>query len=154
MQKQPLSASTSLGLLVLRLGAGIYLMTHGWGKVQMVIDGKFEGFPDPIGMGSTLSLVMAALAEFFGSLLVALGLATRLAALSVVFTMAVAAFVIHANDPWTMGEAARLFKAGQATSWSSKEPALLFALAFLTLVFTGAGQLSLDAWVLGRKRKK
>jgi putative oxidoreductase len=154
MQDQPPSASTSFGLLILRVGAGGFMMIHGWGKVQMVIDGAFDKFADPIGLGTGVSLVLAALAEFFGSLLVVLGLATRLAAASVVFTRGVAAFVIHQSDPWTAGAAAKLFKAGQATSWSSKEPALLFLVAFLALVFTGAGQLSVDTWALGRKGKK
>jgi uncharacterized membrane protein YphA (DoxX/SURF4 family) len=30
----------------------------------------------------------------------------------------------------------------------------LFLVAFLALVFTGAGQLSVDTWALGRKGKK
>jgi len=44
---------TSIGLLVLRVGAGGYLMTHGWQKVIMAAEGKFTGFPDPLGIGST-----------------------------------------------------------------------------------------------------
>ncbi len=44
----------SLGLLVLRLGTGGYMLTHGWGKLQMVLAGDFDKFGDPIGLGSGL----------------------------------------------------------------------------------------------------
>jgi len=139
---------TSIGLLILRLGAGGYLLTHGWGKLQMMLAGKFDAFADPIGLGPAASLVLMVLAEFVCALLVMGGLLTRLAAVPIVIGMSTAAFVVHAGDPWTMGRAAELFKAGEAESWASKEPALLYWIAFLTLIFTGAGRFSLDA-VLG-----
>jgi uncharacterized membrane protein YphA (DoxX/SURF4 family) len=41
--------------------------------------------------------------------------------------------------------------AGTAESWASKEPALLYLVAFLALIFTGAGRYSLDALI--RKRR-
>jgi len=70
--------------------------------------------------------------------------ATRFAAAPVVFTMIVAAFVVHGSDPWTMGAGA------------SKEPALLFAFVFLALIFTGAGKFSVDGllWPAYRKRRQ
>jgi putative oxidoreductase len=71
-----------------------------------------------------------------------LGLATRLAAAPVVFTMLIAAFVIHFADPWTMG-------AGR-----SKEAALLFASAFFTLIFTGAGKFSFDGMLWPRIKER
>lgn len=144
-------AMNSAGLLILRIGMGVYMATHGWGKVQMVIDGKFDQFGDPIGIGNTASLILASGAEFVCALLVAVGLGTRLAAIPVVFTMAVAAFIVHSANPWTMGEAARLFMEKQAESWASKEPALLFLVGFLALVFTGAGKYSVDALLCRRK---
>lgn len=133
--------SLSLGLLILRVGFGAYLMTHGWGKVQMVFNGEFEKFGDPIGLGNTLSLILAAGAEFGCSLLVLLGLFTSYAAIPVVITMGVAAFVVHANDPWTMGPTP-----------PSKEPAMLFLTAFLALVCTGGGKYSLDAYLANRRK--
>ena len=128
----------SIGLLILRLGIGGYMASHGWGKLQMVFAGNFE-FEDPIGVGKGLSLVLAMMAEFVCALLVMLGLLTRLAAVPIVFTMAVAAFVYHSNDPW-MGQV------------PSKEPALLFLIPFLALIFTGAGKLSCDALIVPRWR--
>jgi putative oxidoreductase len=134
---------TSVGLLVLRLGIGGFMLTHGWGKLQMVLAGDFDKFGDPLGLGSGLSLVLVTGAEFCCALLVVAGFATRLAAAPIVFTMAVAAFRFHANDPWTLGPGA------------SKEPALLYMTPFLALIFTGAGKFSVDGliWPWWRKRR-
>jgi putative oxidoreductase len=154
MQAQRQDFLTSIGLLVLRLGMGGFMLTHGWGKFQMVLAGDFDKFGDPIGLGSGLSLVLVVLAEFVCAILVMIGFATRFAAAPLVFAMAVAALVVHANDPWTMGEAARLYQAGEAESWSSKEPALLFLIPFLTLIFTGPGKFSIDGLVWPRWRAR
>jgi putative oxidoreductase len=144
--------TTSIGLLILRLGIAGYLATHGWGKVQMLRAGQFEMFGDPIGLGPRLSLWLVVFAEFICSLLVVVGLGTRFAALPVVFAMGVAAFVAHGRDPWTMETAARLFFAGQTKMMLSKEPALIFLAGFLALAFTGAGRLSLDALIVARRK--
>jgi putative oxidoreductase len=132
----------SIGLLLLRVGFGGYMMTHGWGKMQMVLSGQFDQFGDPIGIGVAPSLVLAALAEFVCALFVLIGLFTRLSAIPVAFTMLVAAFIVHGGDPWTMG--------GEG---GSKEPALLFLTAFLTLVFTGPGKFSLDTFIAPKVAK-
>jgi putative oxidoreductase len=136
MQSTRRELTNSIGLLIIRLGVGGFMASHGWGKLQMVLAGEFDKFgADPIGVGPTLSLILAIFAEFFCALLVMIGLGTRFAALTVAFAMSVAAFVIHSADPWTMGAGA------------SKEPALLFAIPFLGLMFTGAGKFSLDALI-------
>jgi len=145
--------STSVGLLLLRVGFGGYMASHGWGKLQMLLHGSFQDFGDPIGLGAQLSLVLVTLAEFACALLVVLGLWTRWAAVPVVFTMGVAAFVAHRADPWTSGRGAELFFAGKAKIWSSKEPALLYLTAFLALLCMGAGRYALDAR-LPRHRKR
>jgi putative oxidoreductase len=136
------SFGTSLGLLILRLGIGGYMLTHGWGKLQMLLERKFDQFADPIGLGKELSLVLMVAAEFVSALLVMVGFATRVSAAMVVGAMSVAAFVVHRNDPWTMGAGA------------SKEPALLYLIPFLALVFTGAGRFSLDGLIWSRWRKR
>lgn len=151
MEARRTDLTTSIGLLLLRLGMGGFMMSHGWGKVQMLIAGNFEGFGDPIGIGSPLSLVLVVGAEFVCAGLVMLGFATRFTALPIVMAMGVAAFVAHGGDPWTMGEGARLFMEKQAPSWASKEPALLFLIPYLTLALTGAGRFSVDA-LLGSRR--
>ncbi len=152
MQHKDLSAS--IGLLILRLGVGGYMLTHGWGKLQMLLAADFDKFGDPIGLGSGPSLVLVVMAEFLGAALVVLGLATRFAAVPVVFAMAVAAFVAHASDPWSMERAAMRFFAGESKSWASKEPALMFLIPFLALIFTGAGRFSLDHLLARRWRAR
>lgn len=129
----------AIGVLILRVGAGGLMMSHGWGKVQRMLDGNWK-FADPIGLGEPLSLVAVAGAEFFCAGMVVVGLLTRAAAAPVVFAMLIAAFVIHADDPWM-----------------KQEFPLLFALMFFALMFTGGGRFSLDAllWpALKRRRAK
>lgn len=122
----PRTHSTSLGLLLLRLAAGGMMAVHGIQKLAKFGELK-DGFPDPLGIGHLPSLVSAVGAELGCSLLVIVGLATRLVAIPVVFTMAVAAFLVHGGDPW-----------------AKKELAVLYGLVSLALVFTGAGRYSLD----------
>ena len=137
----------SIGLLILRVGIGGYMLSHGWGKLQMMLAGDSDKFGDPLGLGSGLSLALVVGAEFVCALLVMIGCLTRLAAIPPVIAMGVAAFVAHASDPWSMEQAAKAFMAGESRSWASKEPALLFMIPFLALVFTGAGQFSIDGLI-------
>ncbi len=117
-----------LGLLLLRVGAGgMLLFAHGLGKLNN-FSTYSEQFPDPLGMGAVLTLIVAIFAEVFCAALVMLGLSTRLACLPIVGTLVTAAVVVHAADPW-----------------SKKEFALLYALPFIALLFTGPGTFSLDA---------
>src|SRR5688572_6632758 len=126
MQERSLDTTTSLGLLVLRLGFGGYMASHGLGKLAMLRAGQSEMMGDPIGIGPLPSLVLVMFAEFACALLVLMGLATRFAAIPIVFAMGVAAFVAHGADPWSSETAAKAFFAGTSKVWFSKEPALLF----------------------------
>lgn len=122
-----------LGLLVMRVLAGSFMLFgHGVGKMRG-FSVMVTAFPDPIGVGSALSLVLAIFAEVVCSVLVMLGLATRLACIPLLATMLVAAAVVHGQDPW-----------------AKKEFALLYAIQFLTLLFTGPGMFSIDALLKGR----
>ena len=124
------SKSVSAALLILRIVAGAFMITHGWGKFQMLIgDGPIQ-FPSVLGMSSTISLVLAVSAEFFASLLLIFGLGTRLAAIPLLITMLVAAFVIHSSDPF-----------------SKKELPLMYSTIYLVILYLGAGKYSLDRLV-------
>src|SRR5262245_3809967 len=131
MEAQRQGVMTSIGLLILRLGVGGFMVSHGYGKLQMLIHGEFDKFGDPIGLGNTLSLILATTAEFLCSILVMLGVATRFAAAPIVFAMAVAVGVVHRTDPCTMDKAFQLFMAGTTKFPAAKEPALLFLIPFL-----------------------
>jgi putative oxidoreductase len=115
-----------IGLLILRVGLGGLMLTHGWGKLQKLVAGDVS-FANPIGIGEVPSLILAVVAEFLCAVLVILGVKTRWTAIPLVITMAVAAFVVHAGDPF-----------------GRKELALLYLVGFLGLVFTGGGTLSVD----------
>ena len=127
------SLLADFGLLVLRLTGLILAFGHGLSKIKspgsMAPHLQQMGFPAP-----TASAWLAAIAEFGGGIAIALGLFTRPAAAMIAVTMAIAAFVAHANDPW--------FMTGQGPA---KEPALLFLLPALALLFTGSGRFGLDA---------
>jgi putative oxidoreductase len=150
MSAKNTALSPSVGLLVLRVGVGLFMLSHGWGKAEMLFGGNADSFGDPIGLGATFSLLLATLAEFGCSILVILGIATRFAAIPLAFTMGVAAFAVHTNDPWTMAGAAELMKTGEAKSMASKEPALLFFFPFVALIFLGGGKFAIDAWLWPR----
>ena len=116
-----------LGLLLLRLGMGGLLLTHGWPKVQKVLNGDFQ-FADPLGLGAAPSLVLAASAEFLFATLVILGVKVRWTAIPPAITMAVAVFIAHAGDP--IGK---------------REKALLFLVGFVAVALLGSGRYALDS---------
>lgn len=133
-----IEVSSNVGLLVLRLAAGGMLAGgHGLSKL-LTFSEKAATFSDPLHVGSTLSLTLAIVGELFCPLFVVLGLATRAMAFFPLFTMLVAAVVVHADDPW-----------------GRKEFALLYAVPFLVLMFTGPGAFSLDGlfWKWRRARR-
>jgi putative oxidoreductase len=124
------SRATDLGLLILRLGFGLSLaFGHGLGKLppsEGFISATGEmGFPLP-----TLFAWAAALSEFVGGILIALGLATRPAAFFAGVTMAVAAFVRHGGEPF-----------------SGMEKPFLFLVAFVGLLIAGAGRYAIDHYL-------
>lgn len=132
MDEKRRSMYTSIGLLILRLGVGALMVTHGWGKLANFGE-MATRFSDPLGLGSTVTLVLVVFAEFFCALLVMLGAVTRLAVIPLIINMSVIAFVVHADDPW-----------------QRQEFALLFLIPFLTLLFTGPGQFSIDGLIRWR----
>lgn len=116
----------SLGLLILRVLVGITMLTHGLAKLTSFSE-LSTTFPDPIGLGSTLSLILIIGAEVGCSLFVIVGAFTRLAVIPLVFSMLVVIFIVHANDPFQM-----------------KELPFLYLGIYILLFFTGAGRISLD----------
>lgn len=122
-------ANTDLSLLILRVFPAFFMLYgHGWGKLMNVFSGNFQ-FADPIGLGPTVSLILAAFAEGICSLLVMAGFFTRGAALILVINMSVAFLFVHLfNDPF-----------------GRMEMALLYLVIFLSIFLMGPGKYSLDA---------
>ncbi len=121
-------------VLILRICIAAFMITHGWPKLLRLFEGGEIQFGDPIGLGPTLSLILVVFAEFFCSILIGIGLGTRLASIPLIFTMLVAAFVAHADDPFRQ-----------------KEMALLYFLFYIFLLVVGSRKYSLD-FLLTRKR--
>ena len=118
--------NTDLGLFILRIGISALMLTHGIPKLMKLLEWNFE-FVDPIGLGPTVSLILAVIGEVFAPVLIIVGYKTRLAAIPAAITMAVAVFVVHAADPI-----------------GTKEKALLFLIGFVVIAICGAGKYSLD----------
>ena len=93
-----MNATYHLGLLFLRLSFSGMMLTHGIPKLLNLIQGDME-FGDPIGLGPTVSLILAVIGEAICPILIILGLKTRIAAIPTIITMAVAAFIVHGSDP-------------------------------------------------------
>lgn len=124
---------SDVGSLVLRLFAGLAMaLAHGIGKVP-----PSERFIDLVGaMGfpmPTFFAWAAAFAEFGGGLLLAIGLATRPAALFLLVSMLVASFVQQAGD-----------------TFLERELSLLYCAVAAHFLIAGAGRLSLDAFLARR----
>ncbi len=117
----------NIGLLILRAFSGLALaFGHGIRKIppseRFIEDVSNLGFPLP-----TLFAWAAGTSELLGGVFLAAGFMTRPAAFFVAFTMAVAAFIRHAADPF-----------------SGKEKAMLFLCIAIFYFFVGAGRFSID----------
>ena len=128
--------SIDAALFILRVGAAALILVHGIPKLLMLFGGGEFQFGDPIGLGVEISLTLSVFAEVICAVLLGLGLATRLAAIPLIINMAVAFFIVHAQDPF-----------------QTKELALVFLLIFITLLITGSGKYSLDHYLLKGKKK-
>ncbi len=118
--------ATNIGLLLLRIGMSAGMLTHGYPKLMKLIAGDFK-FSDPIGIGSKSSLILAVVCEVLFPIIIILGFKTRIATIPVIGTMAVALFIHHANDPFSV-----------------KEKAFLFLIGFLAIALLGPGKYSID----------
>lgn len=127
--------NVSIALLILRVAVGIFMLTHGIGKFEALFDGQPIKFGDPLGVGATASLALTVFAEVFCSILLIIGLGTRFAAIPLLITMMVAAFIVHKDD-----------------GFSKQEFALLYAVIYTTIAIIGAGKYSLDYLVFRRRK--
>jgi putative oxidoreductase len=124
-----LPSSYDFALLVLRVWLGLDLFfKHGVEKITRFSQMSAH-FPDPVHIGPRVSLAYALLSDGICSLLVVLGLATRLAALIIVINLTVAFTLVHHF----------------ATSGPrSGELPLVFLGGFLAVLIAGPGRYSVD----------
>jgi putative oxidoreductase len=117
-----------LGLLALRLALGAIMIAHGYPLV-------FGGIHHHMDTVRSIHLpgwmaYLSAASEFGGGILLVVGFFTRFASLCICITMLVAIFGVHWKNGF-LGEGNYQF------------PLALAAIAF-SLIFTGAGPISID----------
>lgn len=126
---KPNETFISIILLIVRIIFGLLLMNHGiekWANYQELS----AVFPDPLGIGSATSLALAIFGELFCSMAFIIGFLYRLAMIPMIFTMCVAFFIVHGNDPFAV-----------------KELAFVYLVVFVLMYIVGAGKFSVDYWI-------
>lgn len=131
------SLRVSLGLLILRLVAGLAFIFHGYGKITK----PFSWMPADAGVPAFLQ-ALAALSEFGGGLAWMLGLLTPLASLGIACTMAVAVWMqaVVLGNPFV--------PEGPGASY---ELASIYLCVAILVLLSGPGRFSLDRAVFGKK---
>lgn len=117
-----------LALFVMRLALGAVMVGHGYHKVFGGLHHHVQ-FVQSLGLPGW-SAYLSAFAEFFGGLLVLIGLFTRAAAFAICIDMCVAIAKIH-------------FRNGLMGEHGYEFPLALASLAF-ALIFFGGGAIAFD----------
>lgn len=131
---QPLN--TDLAALLLRLSVGGLFIRVGYMKLVSYNE-VLKMFPDPIGIGSQLSLILVIFAEFVCGILVAVGFLTRYAVIPIFITMTVVFFIVHAKDPF-----------------DAKSLPFLYWLLCIVIFVLGSGKFSLDRLLSKQQRRR
>ena len=119
------SSSTSYILLFLRIVFGILFMIHGIDKFQNFAQ-LSNTFPDIIGIGSRMSLILVVFAELVCSAAIILGVFFRLALIPMIINMSVAFGVAH------------------HAILAQGELSLIYLIIFLMFFVTGPGKYAID----------
>lgn len=122
-------------LFVVRVFVGFAMLSHGFPKLQMLLEGGKIEFYDFLGLGPLVTLVLTVIAEFACSILIILGLFTRISLGFLIFTMVIAAFMVHGADPF-----------------EKREMSLIYLSVYLLLMAFGAGKVSVDHMIEKRRR--
>ena len=120
-------------LLLVRVVIGGTMLTHGIPKFQSLFAGGEIVFPDPFGIGTLWSLILAVFAEVVCSVLLILGIISRWALVPLIINMSVAFFYVHAHD-----------------AFAKKELALIYLLVYLFILVSGGGKFSLGRVIRGK----
>jgi putative oxidoreductase len=117
-------------LLCLRVSVGLFMLSHGLPKLNTLFASGSIEFADPFGWGATFTLILVVFAEFLCSVLIILGLFTRLASIPLIINMLVVVFIVHGADPFAV-----------------KEKAYLYGLCYWFLLVFGSGKFSIDGLI-------
>jgi putative oxidoreductase len=127
----------ALPLTLLRMGVGMVMTVHGWGKLTDIAatQQQFANIGIPV---ADASAYLAVAGELLGGLGLLVGLFTPIAALGVLVTMLVAIVFVHLPNGLLMKN-------------NGFEYPMVMALVSLYLAVRGAGPLSVDAWLTKHK---
>jgi putative oxidoreductase len=121
-------AAFNIATFVLRATFGVLLfLNHGLSKLNKFSELQHNFF-DPMHIGHRWSLLLVLFAEIVCSLLLVLGLLSRLAAFVLFIDMVVAVFLFHKGQPV-----------------AQYELAIVYLVAFFTTLLIGPGKYSVDA---------
>lgn len=123
------SESIDIAIFLVRIGIAVLMLTHGISKTELFNETPVQ-FMDFMGLGAEISLALAIFAEVGCSILILLGLGTRIAVIPLIVTMLVAVFIVHIGDPF-----------------ANQEIGLHYLLVYIMLFITGSGRYSLDRLV-------
>ncbi len=127
----------NLWLLVFRVLIAVLMLRHGIPKFIDLIDGGDIQFANPIGIGPAASLILVVFAEALCSILIGIGLGTRLATIPQIINMLVIFFIVHGSDPF-----------------GRKELPLMYLLVYITILVLGGGKYSVDYLIAGNTSRK
>jgi putative oxidoreductase len=116
----------NVAMFLLRVTAAALVIPHGYDKLVHFAEKKAT-FLNFMGIGSTLSLALVIFAEFFCSILLIIGVFSRLVVIPLIIGMSVALFQAHNFDVFNTGEKAALYLA-----------------CFITILLCGPGKISVD----------
>ncbi len=141
--------NSDIALLLLRIGVGLVFIPHGYSKVfgpggAAAFAADMPNFHLPVSLG-----YVAAWAEMFGSILLILGVLTRIDAFLLACVMAAATLMVKLPDA--------LYEVPRGTSkflvaMRGIELELMLMIASLAIVLLGPGRIAMDALIFRKKK--
>lgn len=116
-------------IFFMRIFIGAMMLTHGIGKLQNY-NAIVNSFPDPLGIGSAVSFAIITFVEVGCSVLIIMGLFTRLATLPLIFGMFVATFIAFPDKSFAAGELSFVYMG-----------------IYIMLLISGGGRYAIDAFM-------
>lgn len=127
------SLAVDYGLLIIRVGVGLMMLTHGLPKMEKLFSDEPVQFASVFGMSASVSLSLAVFSEVLCSLFLIFGFASRIVVIPLLVTMLVAVFIIHGSDPF-----------------AKKEMGTLYLVAYSAIFLAGPGRFSVDYLINSR----
>lgn len=124
----------SLLILLMRVFFGILFFTHGLDKMMNFNELSYS-YPDILGFGSYMTLMVTIFCEFCCSLFLIAGFLVRIMTIPMIIAMGVAFFDVH------------------DAMMPEGELALIYFIMFIILFFVGPGRYSVDYLIDNRFRK-